>query len=489
MMSDLTFFWDLFKGAAALWLALYIFTRGGLHNQPWMAAAALSIWSLSPFSIAIARTVSPDEALFWLRIITAVWPMTIGFFFGVALSLAKELSPSVWKTPLDWVSQAILLFGLLLGALSGLTNLIFNFQSATGEINNFLPSNFNQFGSLHSIYLVYTTATPILLVIILLWSNQQVKASDKRVDTGLQLLVMASVLWLAGLIIRNVLYLDSIVGNGRTALIITSDLLFAATVTLLGWSVAKHNAIVQQKIIFKDFIFSGLGLTVIMAAYAWLPWLLGQTIFTFDTVTAKILTLFLTGVAVLTHMLIETTRLRVRNLLPPEPSAAMENEVSHLLRSSRGGISVIESIKTLDKIRQNTAVREQINKQLIRNLHHPDENFDIDALSLLDLSIVRNRIPKEATNRQKMSQLIYLFQEAITFINDEMLLSNRRKDDIIKVLDLRIKEGLERADITLRLHMHPRKYDRLFAEGLALLADACIEMENKALMRLGGQGG
>ncbi len=483
-MSDLAFFWDLFKGAAALWLALYIFTRGGIHNRPWMAAAALSVWSLSPFSIAIARTVPPDDALFWLRVITAVWSMTIGFFFGVALSLAKELSSSAWKTPLDWISQAILMLGLVIGFLSGLTNLIFDFQSTTSTIANFIPSNFSNLGILQPLYLIYTTATPILLVIILVWSYQQSKQSSEQGDTGLRLLVVASVLWLAGLLIRNVLYFEGIAGNGRVLLITLSDLLFVATVALLGWSVAKYNAIVQQKIILKDFLFSGLGFITIILAYAFVPWLLGRTIFTFDALTTKILTLFLTGIAVLTHMLIETTRIRVRNLLPPEPAVALQNEVSHLLKSSREGTPLTESIKTLDKIRQNTAVREQINKQLIRNLHHPDENFDIDALPLFNLTVLQKRISEGITQRQKMSQLIYFFQEAIAYINNEMPLANRRKEEITQILNLRIHEGLERADITLRLHMHPRKYDRLFAEGLALLADACIEMENKALMGL-----
>lgn len=481
-MSDLAYFWLLFQGATALWLGLYVLTRGGIQNRPWMMAMALGIWSLSPFSAVAAAAFPAPASHAWLRIIAAVLPIIIGFFFGVTLSLASEDVSKERKTAVNRISQGMLIAGFVLAVLCSSTNLVFDYRTAPTTLQSLLTNNFTTFGPLLPFYLTYTVATPLLLLLILLIVYRYHRQMDTPSQTEIVLIVWAAGAWLLGLMVRNVELLlrrTAVLTTSapRTAVTVGGDLLFVAAILLLGWSIARHNAIIRGRVILRDFALSAFGFLLILLAYLVLPLLLNRFFFQFDTATVRGMGLFFVITAVFTHMLLETVRRQAASVVQPSAVARLQGEMSDLLSDSRQGTPLDQSLAQLEQLRNRTEIRQHIDKQLLRDLQSAEGHANLLDSPLLTLYAIRQQLPSTPTERQKISGLFDLLTKAVAKLEANPALLGRRGDEILQILRLRLDEGLDRAEITLRLHMHPRKYDRLLNQGLDHLADAVIELE------------
>ncbi|MGB1251880.1 MAG: hypothetical protein ACPG8W_14770 [Candidatus Promineifilaceae bacterium] len=477
---EIAFFWELLKSVGALWLGAYILTRGGAHGRSQMAAMAMILWSLSPFSIAMA-TVSEDTNLrFWLRFLVGVWPITIGFFFGTAMSLVSDVlavnwHPS-WRARMRAFYQVVIVMGITLGCFAAFSDLVYDYSTVQNVSGHWIDNSFRRAGSAEPLYTFYRSFIPLLLIIVITWAMIQARRDQLPNARGLLFLMLSGWVWFAGLLLRRLLYSELITGNGFIYDNL-ADPAFVLALALLGWGMVQHNAIMRGRIVLRDFLLSMAGLIVIVLGFAVLPWLIARAMYPFEGPVTYFLLLVMTWIAVWTHMLIEIVRQRVDIVFVGDTAATVREEVADVMQANLEGVSLEETFDELDLIRKKAMVRETVNKQLLRALNSAEGQLQLAASPLQTLQIVQNGLSEHATDRQKASGILSLLEQGLERLSSAETNPSNRQQELLQILNLRLKDGLDRTDITQRMHLHPRKYDRLLTDGVAQLADAIFELE------------
>ena len=472
------FFWELLKSSGALWLGVYILTRGGSQGRSGITAMALILWSLSPFSMAMAGVSDAAGLRFWLPFLVGVWPITVSCIGAMALSLAGEVLDQAWQPRLRTAYHALIMSGVVLGSLAAFTALVFDYATIDHAPERAIDSNFAAVGSAEALYIAYLNIIPLITVAILTWVVIQAWRNHSENARGLNFMAAASWAWLIGLLLQRYITRESI---NASDLVFNhlSDPIFALAVALFGWGMVQHNALIRGRIMRSDFLLSlsGLGMTVLV--FAILPWLVGRWLYRFDQPVTHFLLLSGTWLAIWSHMLINYTRRWLERVLIGGATTVVHEQVEEVIQASREGVPLSDTFDELAIIRKKALVHEHVNKQLLRSLNTADGLDQLAASPLQELDIVRQNLPAHATDRQKSAEIITLLEKAyLGLVSAEVAPSNRQRE-LLEILKLRLQDGLDRSTIPLRLHMHPRKYDRLLSDGITQLADVILELENE----------
>ena len=474
---EIAFFWELLKSAGALWLGLYVLTRGGAQGRSGMTALALIMWSLSPFSVAMIGVSDAGALQFWLRFLVGVWPITVACIFGMSLSLAGELLPEVRRERLRTIYHAVLILGIVIGTLAAITNLVFDYTTAQQSIGRVIGNSFQSGGTLEPLYNAFRFVMPVLSITVLTLFVLRRWGSSYANTVGVRYVTLAGWIWLVALTLQWLLY--DVAANSRTDFIYNhlTDPIYMLAVVLFCWGLVQHNAMMRGRVVRRDFLLSLATLAIIVTAFGLIPWQVGRRLATFDDPLQWFLLLASTWIAVWTHMLFGMAQRWLDKLIIGDAGSLVRGEVDELMQASREGASLDETMDGLSQLRVKALVHESVSKQLLRAMNTVDGSGVLASSQLHQLAIVQSFYPENPTDRQKSSAVIMLLERALDALVSAETTPSTHQQELLQILTLRIRDGLDRSDITTRHHIHPRKYDRLLSDGITQLADAILELE------------
>lgn len=474
-------------GAFYLWIGLFILTRDPQHLRARLAGAAMIIIAALPFGVVMYQAAeSAETRTLWGRLMLAAVPIANALWCHVAITLALETlplrRPQRWAQ-LGWMITAI---GPLLGAINSLGS------RQTGGGFPDLPSYFCLFttcptGTRFYPFIYWLLARSISLGTLLLFSATFIQ-TRRRQDPS-----RAGISWLT--LASLALFLAALALDAYRLGFITLRpyaLLIGISIPLIGWGIAKYNALLQSRILEMDFAmaFGIFALTIV--AYTLLPWLLVHYLFANNIVsdqTDAFLLALGTGAAVVTHMFIDRVRLRMDALVSDANSVRLRGEFTQLLQDSRKGAPMQITLAQIDLIKTRALIFENIGKQLVRDLDAPDNVPALAHSPLHNLICMRHLLsrqgisPTTASDMQRAGAILTLLEQGLQRLSAADALQRPRHAEQVAILQWRIHGGVDRTEIIRRVNIHPRQYDRLLQESLTSLASAIFELEREAVLQ------
>lgn len=470
----------LTSGAFVLWMGLFIITRDPRHLRAWLAGLAMIAISFLPFGEAIYRvSLSAPNHVFWERLVLVSVPIASGLWFHVAVTLAIEVfqpRQRRWQI-LGWAATGL---GLLLA--------LANSAAPLTEIEELYRGDANSCQALaciagpDSYSWVYWLSVRALqggssLVYALTFLRARRQRHPSRIS--LQWLLLAAVMFfLTGLALDTYrLHITPLA---------LFQLLLIVSLALLGWSIAKYNALFQARVLEQDLLMSLGVLGLILLAYNLIPLGLSLWFVRLQLISSPLSVFQLalgTGMAVITHLFIDQVRLRLDSLFDDENRVRLRGEIIRLIQDSREGLTLEATFIQLDQIKTRSLIHQHINKQLLRELDSPDATSALAASPLQSLRRVQTMlsieepIPDAVPEIRKAGAIVQLLDQALRRLEEADGPNRPRRNEQLSILRLRITQGLDRATIIRRMNIHPRQYDRLLNYGISQLADAVFEME------------
>ncbi|MFL7810090.1 MAG: hypothetical protein AB8I80_15745, partial [Anaerolineae bacterium] len=227
---------DLLALAASLWLGLYIVTRNPRARISWLAS--LTLWSLSGYFLdSFLHLNRPHEQMlaWWTG-----WTVLLSAPLWLHLCVLLTHRESTWQRYLAWSGYlwavvmvvAELATGDVLGVLSG---------------EPFVYATAQQPGRWYPAVFALLVVAPLISIGLLYRAGR----SDGRPLAGQRdVLVSATALALAG-----GLYLTSSVWFSLRVAILPGQVALALALILLGYGVARYNALVEGRSTTADFAY------------------------------------------------------------------------------------------------------------------------------------------------------------------------------------------------------------------------------------------
>ncbi|MFN2157418.1 MAG: GAF domain-containing protein [Anaerolineae bacterium] len=239
---------DLLALAASLWLGLYIVTRNPRARISWLAS--LTLWSLSGYFLdSFLHLNRPHEQMlaWWTG-----WTVLLSAPLWLHLCVLLTHRESTWYRYLAWSGYlwavvlvvAELATGDVLGVLSG---------------EPFVYATAQQPGRWYPAVFALLVVAPLISIGLLYRAGR----SDGRPLAGQRdVLVSATALALAG-----GLYLTSSVWFSLRVAILPGQVALALALILLGYGVARYNALVEGRSTTADFAYALVAILAVIAVY------------------------------------------------------------------------------------------------------------------------------------------------------------------------------------------------------------------------------
>ncbi|MCC7355082.1 MAG: GAF domain-containing protein [Anaerolineae bacterium] len=257
-LPTITTFINLLSMAGSLWLGFYLVTRSPHRPLPWLAA--LSLWSLASLFLRniLVIHLPASETLNRLRLVGVIG---LAFWFHLTLLLVPRRH--------DRVAQATAYPAIragMIGLAYGLSFLVI--------LSNFFAPGSVLTPSLSPVYISGRASgafNPYIILYMLVFGSFAIynlvqgraharHASQKRILTSM--LVVTSPPLLAGL------YLTLGPRISPTLPVFPADAIMGVSMLLLGYNVARYNALIEGRTVERDALYSMMGTGVAVAVYA-----------------------------------------------------------------------------------------------------------------------------------------------------------------------------------------------------------------------------
>lgn len=490
-MDQMTFqrLMSMVTGAFFVWLGLFILTRDPRHLRAQLAGMAMLVIAALPFGSAIYQVMdSTAESRALLgRLILAAVPIANALWCHVAITVALDVLPvrrPHWWQIAGWSVTGV---GLILGIINGVA-----FPTVAARLLGAPPSIclvavcLPPIASYPLYYWLLSRSISLITVIVFAISFTQAWRARHPSHAGIRWLCLASAALLLAAFALDAYRLGLVSSLPYTRLL-------AISMPFIGWGIAKYNALLQARVLERDFAQT-LGIfTLTIITYTLLPWLLIRFLFTDNIVNGPVGTFQLalgTGAAVVTHMFIDRVRLRLDRLVSDPNSAYLRGEVAQLIQDSREGAPLKTTLAQIDLIRTRALIFENLDKQLLRELDAPDHVRALAHSPLHSLLCVRNILAMQglsvesASEIQRAGAILTLLEAALQRLSGVDALQRPRRADQVAVLQWRIHGGVDRTEIIRRANIHPRQYDRLLQQSLMALASVVFEIERAAVSEI-----
>jgi hypothetical protein len=231
-----------------LWLGLYIVTRGPRSRVSWLAG--LTLWSLSGYFLDSFLHLNPpqERALAWWM----GWTILLSAPLWLHLTTLLLDQVTWWQRTLVWGAYA---WALVLVVV----------QQATGEVfgvwtgASFAYATAQQPGTLYPLALLLLILPPILCVAYLHRASREARPGLRR---QFAVLMLATILALLG-----GAYLTLAVWIGLDVALLPGQLALAVALVLLGYGVARYNALIEGRSSRLDFAYGALAIVVVVSVY------------------------------------------------------------------------------------------------------------------------------------------------------------------------------------------------------------------------------
>lgn len=307
MLYTFTVVVNLIALAVAVWLGTYIISRSPRSGIAWLAGLAL--WSIAGFflNVLLALNPPPSPALMplWMRPLFWFWPAgTFDYGWGKWLQ-GWQITPAVmiWHhitllirtgrmNPWRW-TRVTIGYVIAIAAILGqrYTGVVF-----TTTIGNPLYLTTLVPGPWYPLYMFALIVFTILSLINLIRSARAAPTLVQKKQ--LNLMVAATLIaGLAGPISFVSYKLDFLLPR------VTVTLLLGCAVFMIGYGVARYSALVEGRVIGRDFLYNGIVVLLTATLYLFVVWT--SVVFYGVPVVAVAIVAIL---AILTHSLVDVGR-------------------------------------------------------------------------------------------------------------------------------------------------------------------------------------
>ena len=235
----------------SLWLGFYIVTRSPRSRISWLASATL--WSLSgSFLNSLTYIHSPPGggALPWW------WGWSVALAAPFWFHLSVSLLPGRLARKQRPLVVLVYLLTLNFVAMEAYTPWVFAGATMKAPIYN----SAQRPGPLYPIFGLFLITVPILSLYNLYLSWKQAKSPPIQRQ-------FATLLWATSLAIFSGIYTTLSTWLGLDTPTLISSLSLGAGVALLGYGVARYNALIEGRAIGPDFIYTSLATGLVISAY------------------------------------------------------------------------------------------------------------------------------------------------------------------------------------------------------------------------------
>ncbi len=345
MLYTFTVVVNLIALAVAVWLGIYIVTRSPRSQIAWLAGLAL--WSIAGYflNLLLALNPPPSPALMplWVRPLLWFWPT--GAFEGGWSNWLQgwQITPAVmiWHhvtllirtgrmNPWRWTRVAIGYF-FAIAAIIGQRYTGLVYITTSGDplyLSALVP------GPLYPLYmfgLLVFTGLSLINLIRSAWAAPTVIQRKQ-----LNLMVAATVIaGLAAPISFISYWLDFLMPR----VIIT--LLLGSTVFMIGYGVARYSALIEGRVIGRDFLYNGLVIFLIATVYLFVVWS-SVVIYGVPVVALAIVVIL----AVLSHSLVDVGRRLFDFLFYNRETRELRAQLRHLAQRAYKAESLGENLSS-----------------------------------------------------------------------------------------------------------------------------------------------
>jgi hypothetical protein len=235
----------------SLWLGFYIVTRSPRSSASWLAGATL--WSLCGTflnSLTYIQGLPGEGALPWW------WGWSVALAVPFWFHLSVSLLPSKAARKQRLLVILIYLLTLNFVAMEAYTPWVFAGTTVKSPIYN----SAQRPGPLFPLFGLFLVAVPALSLYNLHLSWRQAKSPPLQRQ-------LATLLWATCLAIFCGIYTSLSIWLGLDTLTLISNLSLGAGVALLGYGVARYNALIEGRAIRLDVIYTSLATALIVGAY------------------------------------------------------------------------------------------------------------------------------------------------------------------------------------------------------------------------------
>ena len=235
----------------SLWLGFYIVTRSPRSRVSWLASATL--WSLCGYfltSFTYVQDLPGEGTLPWWW----GWGVVIAVPFWFQLSVfllpgkpAKQQRPLIiliYLLALNFVAMEAYTPWVLIGATA----------------KPFIYNSAQRPGPLYPLFGLFLVTVPALSLYNLQLSWRQAKSPPIQRQ-------LATLLWATSLAIFSGIYTSLSVWLGLDTPVSINSLSLGLGVALLGYGVARYNALIEGRTIGLDFIYTSLAIGLVIGAY------------------------------------------------------------------------------------------------------------------------------------------------------------------------------------------------------------------------------
>jgi hypothetical protein len=235
----------------SLWLGFYIVTRSPRGRVSWLASATL--WSLTGYFLNNLTYIHgpPREG-----IVSWWWGWSVAFAVPFWFHLSASLLPGNFAQKQRPFVTLSYLLALNFVAMEAYTPWVFAGATAKPSIYN----SAQRPGLLFPLFGLFLIAIPALSLYNLSLSWRHTKSPPIRRQ-------LAILVWATALAIFSGIYTSLSVWLGLDTPVLVGNLSLGAGVVLLGYGVARYNALVEGRAIGRDFIYTALATGLVVGVY------------------------------------------------------------------------------------------------------------------------------------------------------------------------------------------------------------------------------
>ena len=345
MLYTFTVIVNLIALAVAIWLGIYIVTRSPRSQIAWLAGLAL--WSIAGYFLntllALNPPPSPAQMPRWVRPLMWFWPA--GTFEGGWSNWLQgwQITPAVmiWHhvtllirtgsmNPWRW-TRVVIGYIFALAAIIGQSYTGLVYITTTGDplyLSALVP------GPLYPLYMFGLLVFTCLSLINLIRSARAAPTGVQRKQ--LNLMVAATVIaGLAGPISFISYSLDFLLPR------VTITLLLGCTVFMIGYGVARYSALIEGRVIGRDFLYNGLVILLIAAVYMYVVW---SSVVIYGVPVAALTIVVI--LAVLSHSLVDVGRRLFDFLFYNRETRELRAQLRHLAQRAYKAESLSENLSS-----------------------------------------------------------------------------------------------------------------------------------------------
>lgn len=293
--------------ALAVWLGIYLVTHSPRSTIAWLTG--LTLWSVAGLYLNILLALNPppmpENAPRWIFLFFPFWPQealisgwpewlqgwlvipAIAFWHHVTI-LMRPGRMNNWR-----LASILLAYGLSLAAIYVMVNTPLMFSSISGDplfLTTLKP------GQLYPVFLLFLLAFMIMSLFNLIRSAQV--ASDSTLRK--QLVILSTATLIAGLVVPvSFLSFTLRIAFPR----VTQSVLLACAVALIGYGVARYNALIEGRSIRRDFVYHASLIGAILTLYLLITWF-SIKLFRIPNVAF----IFVLTLVIVTHSLVDVAR-------------------------------------------------------------------------------------------------------------------------------------------------------------------------------------